>query len=208
MNKLKLDKSFRPEAFQTSISKIVRSKTLKILENQHGKILDVGCGNGIFLLESLAEYPGKFIVFGIDTDNAALGNAKLVFEDNNFVSDHFISGDAFQLPFADNSFDYVFCLNTLVNLSPIKKIEILLKELHRVCKKDKYLVFDYRNRYNPVLSATYFLNRVTNSLSTFAYKWKQFESIITELNAKRKAQYPLGSKNPVFAKGYLVVLEK
>jgi ubiquinone/menaquinone biosynthesis C-methylase UbiE len=208
MTELKLDKSFRPEAFQTPISKIVRSKCLNILQKQSGRILDVGCGNGIFLLEAIAKYPGNIQVFGIDRDYAALGNAKLVFKDNDFNSERFILGNAYQLPFDDDTFDAVFCINTLVNLAPIASIEALIKELHRICKKGKYIIFDYRNWYNPILSVTYFLNRITNSLSTYAYRWKQFESIVTKLKAKRVALHSLGPRNPLLATGQLVILEK
>ncbi|MBN2601383.1 MAG: class I SAM-dependent methyltransferase [Candidatus Marinimicrobia bacterium] len=208
MKELKLERSFRPEAFQTSISKIVRTETHKILENIHGKILDVGCGNGIFLLEAAADYHEQFSTFGVDMDFAALENAKLVFMDNEQKPDRFIQGDAYHLPFADSTFDAVFCINTLVNLAPISTIESLIRELHRVCKKGKYIIFDYRNAYNSAISIMYKMNRITNSLSTFAYKWKQFEPLVKELNVKQLSLTPLGSKNIFLAKGYLTVLEK
>ncbi|MDO9547687.1 MAG: class I SAM-dependent methyltransferase [Candidatus Marinimicrobia bacterium] len=208
MKELKLERSFRPEAFQTSISKIVRTETHKILKNIHGEILDVGCGNGIFLLEAAADYPEQFSTYGVDMDFAALDNAKLVFMDNGLNPDRFIQGDAYRLPFADNMFDAVFCINTLVNLAPISTIEHLIRELHRVCKKGKYIIFDYRNAYNPAISIMYKMNRLTNSLSTFAYKWKQFKPLVKELNAKLISLTPLGSNNIFLAMGFLTVLEK
>ncbi|MBU0712661.1 class I SAM-dependent methyltransferase [bacterium] len=208
MKELNLERSFRPEAFQTSISKIVRTETHKILKNIHGKILDVGCGNGIFLLEAAADYPEQFSTFGVDMDFASLENAKLVFMDNGQNPDRFIQGDAYHLPFADNTFDAVFCKNTLMNITPITTIESLIRELHRVCKKGKYIIFDYRNAYNPAISVIYKMNRLTNSLSVFAYKWKQFKPLVKELNVNLVSLTPLGSKNPFLAKGYLTVLEK
>ena len=146
--------------------------------------------------------------FGIDMDFAALENAKLVFSDNNFQPDRFIQGNAYLLPFEDNTFDAVFCLNTLVNLTPLNTIESLIRELHRVCKKGKYIIFDYRNSYNPAISITYYLNRLTNSLSTFAYRWNQFKPLVNELDVKLSKLIPLGSKNMLIAKGFLAVLEK
>ena len=208
MKKLNLDRSFRPEAFQTSISKLARLETHEILKNFSGKILDVGCGNGIFMLESVNTFSEKLTVFGIDRDFAALENGKQVFADNDFNPDIFIQGNAYQLPFSDNTFDAVFCLNTFVNLAPIQTIEQLIRELHRVCKKGKYIIFDYRNAYNPAISITYQLNRMTNSLSTYAYKWNHFRPLIKELNAKLNQLTPLGSKNLFLAKGFLAVLEK
>ena len=208
MKELNLDRSFRPEAFQTSISKIVRTETHNILKNIQGKILDVGCGNGIFLLEATADYTTQFSSYGIDMDFAALENGKLVFMDNALSPDHFIQGDAYRLPFFDNTFDAVFCINTLVNLAPITIVESLIRELHRVCKKGKYIIFDYRNAYNPAITFTYKLNLLTNTLSTFAYKWKQFKPIVKTINATLVNLTPLGSKNIFLAKGLLAVLEK
>ncbi len=208
MKELNLQRSFRPEAFQTSISKIVRTETHKILKNIHGKILDVGCGNGIFLLKAVADYPEQFSTFGVDMDFAALENAKLVFMDNGQSPDRFIQGNAYHLPFGNDTFDAVFCINTLVNLAPISIIESLIRELHRVCKKGNYIIFDYRNAHNPAISIMYKMNRLTNSLSTFAYKWKQFKPLVKELNVKLVSLIPLGSKNLFLAKGYLAILEK
>jgi len=208
MKELNLDRSFRPEAFQTSISKIVRTETHKILKDIQGNILDVGCGNGIFLLEAIADYTTQFSTYGIDMDFAALENAKLVFMDNAFHPDRFIQGDAYHLPFSDNTFDAVFCINTLVNLAPISIVESLIRELHRVCKKGKYVIFDYRNAYNPAITITYKMNLITNSLSTFAYKWNLFKPIARKLNANLVNLTPLGSKNIFLAKGFLAVLEK
>jgi len=208
MKELNLERSFRPEAFQTSISKIVRTETYKILKNIHGKILDVGCGNGIFLLEAAADYPEQFSTYGVDMDFAALENAKLVFLDNGHNPNRFIQGNAYCLPFADNTFDAVFCKNTFMNISPISTVASMIKEMHRVCKVEKYIIFDFRNEYNPAISITYKMNRITNSLSTFAYKWKQFKPLVQELNVKLVSLIPLGSKNLFLTKGYLAILEK
>ncbi|HDP68816.1 MAG TPA: class I SAM-dependent methyltransferase [Candidatus Marinimicrobia bacterium] len=208
MKELNLERSFRPEAFQTSISRMVRAGTNKILKDIHGKILDVGCGNGIFLLETVANYPEQLIPFGLDRDFAALDNARLVFSDNHFPAQRFVQGDAYQLPFGDNNFDAVFCLNTLVNLAPLATIEALIAELHRVCKPGHPFIFDYRNAWNPAITLTYRMNRLTGSVATFAYKWKHFKPVTTRLQARLINLLPLGSQNIFFAKGFLAILEK
>ncbi|MGC9364712.1 MAG: class I SAM-dependent methyltransferase [Fidelibacterota bacterium] len=208
MNELNLERSCRPEAFQTSISRMVRAETRKILKDIHGKILDVGCGNGIFLLETAANYPDQFVPFGLDRDFAALENARLVFSDNHLPAHRFVQGNAYQLPFNDNTFDAVFCLNTLVNLAPLTTIEALIAELYRVCKPKHPLIFDYRNIWNPAIALTYKINRVTGSVSTFAYRWNNFKPIINRLNARLVNLISLGSKTTFLAKGFLAVLEK
>ena len=208
MKELNLQNSFRPEAFQTSISKVVRAQALITLKNITGKILDVGCGNGIFLLEAETKYPEQITIFGIDLDLVALKNAAVVFKDNNLKPNRFLRGNGCQLPFADNTFESVFCLNTLVNLAPLSFIEELITELYRVCKPGGFIIFDYRNGYNPILAGKYRLNLITGSLSTYAYKWKHFIPITQKLHAKKIAQLPLGINNRFLAFGYLLVLEK
>ncbi|MBL7136601.1 MAG: class I SAM-dependent methyltransferase [Candidatus Marinimicrobia bacterium] len=208
MKELNLKNSIRPEAFQTTISKIVRAKALNTLKNINGKILDVGCGNGIFLLESEVNFSERISIYGVDLDFTALKNAKVVFKDNDLEPKRLILGNGYQLPFANNSFNTVFCLNTLVNLAPLSIIEKLLTELYRVCRPGGLIIFDYRNGYNPILTCKYRINLVTRSLSTFAYKWKHFIPLVTKLNAKKVALYPLGKNNKFLAVGFLLVLEK
>jgi len=208
MKELNLKNSIRPEAFQTTISKIVRAKALDTLKNISGKILDVGCGNGIFLLKSEVNFSEQISTYGVDLDFMALKNAAVVFKDNDLKPNRFILGNGYQLPFPDHLFETVFCLNTLVNLAPLSIIEKLLTELYRVCRPGGFIIFDYRNGYNPILAGKYRINLMTRSLSTFAYKWKHFIPLVTKLNAKKVALYPLGKNNKFLAVGFLLVLEK
>lgn len=71
------------------------------------RILDVGCGTGIFT-RVLADESSAEVV-GVDADVALLGVAR---EHGTSV----VSGDALRLPFADDSFDVVVCQALLINL--------------------------------------------------------------------------------------------
>ena len=54
-------------------------------------------------------------------------------------------GNATKLPFEDNSFDFVYSLNTLHNLHTYD-LDLALREIERVGKKNKYIcVESYRN---------------------------------------------------------------
>jgi len=208
MPELNLQHLSRPEAFQTTISVKVRSKAHEIAADLHGKILDVGCGNGIFLLEWSAGADPSTRLFGLDYDGDALNEAKLIFKDNHLPPDRFIRGDAFHLPFPENMFDAVFCLNTLINIHPFSRVSMLLSELHRVCKKSGKIVFDYRNAYNPVLKSRYIYNSVTGRLTTHAHSWTDFAELRKKLGIRHSEKKPIGSRFPLFALGFMTVWEK
>jgi SAM-dependent methyltransferase len=102
------------------------------------KVLDVGCGKG-FLLHDLKEAVPGIEVAGIDISEYAIDHAKEEVKDSLQVC------HAKKLPFADNSFDFVFSINTLHNLY-VNDMLAALSEMERVSRKDKYLcVESYRN---------------------------------------------------------------
>lgn len=107
------------------------------------KILDVGCGKGFLLYDFTQAVPGIEVV-GIDISEYAIENSK------EEVKDKLQVAKASKLPFEDNSFDYVFSINTLHNLYCYDLLDAL-KEMERVSKKDKYLcVESYRNEEEKV----------------------------------------------------------
>lgn len=106
-------------------------------------VLDVGCGMGFLLYEITQVCPGVKIS-GIDISEYAIEHAKPEIRD--FVQ----VANATSLPFADDSFDLVFSLNTLHNLY-ISDLAQAISEIERVGRGDKYLVVEsYRNEQEKV----------------------------------------------------------
>jgi ubiquinone/menaquinone biosynthesis C-methylase UbiE len=101
-----------------------------------GRILDVGCGNGIFTLR-LAKARAK--VVGLDFSRFLLAQ--------NSHPD-LICGDALQLPFPDESFDSSFEANVLHHVA---ERESVIKEMARVSRR--YVVLLEPNRNNPLMFA-------------------------------------------------------
>ena len=66
---------------------------------ERGRFLEVGCGPG-FVTEALRELRPGLTVVGLDLDPTLLGVAKDLFPA--------VRGDATRLPFADDSFDFVY----------------------------------------------------------------------------------------------------
>lgn len=102
------------------------------------KILDIGCGKGFLLYEFTQVVPG-IEVTGIDISAYAIENAKEEIKDKLQV------GNCTTLPFADNTFDFVYSINTFHNLS-IDQLEQAIKEMERVGKKSKWCCIEsYRD---------------------------------------------------------------
>lgn len=101
-------------------------------------ILDVGCGKGFLMFELQRLLPGCE-VFGLDISRYAIDNAK------NEVADKIHEGSAVSLPWGDNSFDFVFSINTLHCLQNFE-LSDALSEIQRVGRHHKYIcVESFRN---------------------------------------------------------------
>lgn len=107
------------------------------------RVLDVGCGKAFLLYDLTQSVPG-LEVQGIDISRYGIETAK------EEVRPFLQVADAMQLPFPDKTFDLVISINTLHNLS-CEKLELALKEIERVGKKNKYLVVEsFRNEEEKV----------------------------------------------------------
>jgi len=101
-----------------------------------GRILDLGCGNGIFTQRLTRE--------GADVTGLDL-SAELLHQNPH---DRLARGDAVQLPFRDSAFDLVFEANLLHHVGSPAEV---ICEMQRVSKK--YVVLLEPNRYNPLMFA-------------------------------------------------------
>lgn len=110
------------------------------------KVLDLGCGNGRF-----SEFLKGTDYTGVDNSSGLIEEAKKKYPQLKFVK-----ADALNLPFSDNSFDFVFSIALLHHI-PSKELRIkFLKEVKRVLKgkliitvwkfhmrKEKHLLLKY-----------------------------------------------------------------
>lgn len=97
-------------------------------------VLDVGCAKG-FMMHDMAELIPGITVKGIDVSEYAIANA---IDD---MKSHVQVADARKLPFADNSFDVVFSINTIHNLER-EECGLALREIQRVSKRGAYITVD------------------------------------------------------------------
>jgi SAM-dependent methyltransferase len=103
------------------------------------RILDVGCGKGYLLYEFTQAVPG-IEVAGLDISEYGIANAK------EEVKPFLKVGTATDLPWEDNTFDYVVSLGALHNL-PIMDLKTGVQEIERVgnSAREHIMVESWRN---------------------------------------------------------------
>ena len=107
------------------------------------RVLDVGCGKAFLLYELMQAVPGLQVA-GIDVSQYAIDHAK------DEVRPFLLQGTAQNLPFEDNSFDFVFSINTLHNLF-IYDLKSAVQHIERVSRGNSYICVEaYRNEQEKV----------------------------------------------------------
>jgi len=89
------------------------------------RVLEVGCGEGIVLATLAARLPGTRFD-GLELDERVLGQARI-----RCPGAKLVRGDACELPFGNQSFDLVVCLEVLEHLPEPARA---LRELRRVAR--------------------------------------------------------------------------
>ena len=108
-----------------------------------GRILDVGCGPGIFAGPCLER---GFRYHGIDLANRMIDEGHRRF--GNLEGIEFTVGDARQLPIPSDSIDALLCLGMLEYVSQEQEV-LYLKEMTRVVKPGGIAVFSFLNARSP-----------------------------------------------------------
>jgi len=102
------------------------------------KVLDVGCAKGFMIYDFKLLMPDLQIQ-GVDVSPYAKDHAKPE------VAELVSVANAKDLPFADDSFDLVICINAIHNLPP-EDCKQAFREIQRVTRKDAFVMNDaWRN---------------------------------------------------------------
>jgi ubiquinone/menaquinone biosynthesis C-methylase UbiE len=157
----------------------VRREALALCRDAKGRLLEVGCGEGLFLAQ-VSEGNRGIEIFGIDNDEARLMAAA-----NRLRNANLSVQDAGNLSFEDDYFDTVVCINVLFNMGSMEEVRRTLGEMRRVCKKDGSIIFDFRNSENPLSSVKYRLAKyyddTIRNLPLRTYSTRDIEGILRDL---------------------------
>ena len=116
------------------------------------RVLEVAPGPGYFAIE-LAKL-GHFAITGLDISATCVQIARENARKEN-VEVAFHQGDVSEMPFASNTFDFVFCRAAFKNFSkPVRALE----EMHRVLKPDGRAVIIDLRRDAPVDAVNHAIN--------------------------------------------------
>ncbi|MFC1625143.1 class I SAM-dependent methyltransferase [Patescibacteria group bacterium] len=132
-----------PKSFPTSVNKYLDDWMFdqiskKLNKNQQFSILDLGCGYGRLSKSILEKYP-KSHVFGVDISKnyIELYNKKLNPRGKAKV------GDIRNIPFKDESMDFVFVVTSLMYIVDKINQEKVFNEIFRVLKKNgKFMIIE------------------------------------------------------------------
>ncbi len=109
-------------------------------------VLDVGAGSGE-LLRTIAEFARKqkrkAHLTGLELN--ARSAAAILEESKNHPQINAVRGDALNLPFADNSFDYVICSLFTHHFTDENVVQIL-SEMDRLARRNIYVIDLHRHR--------------------------------------------------------------
>lgn len=120
------------------------------------RVLEVGVGTGI----SLDAYPPYVHVIGIDPSADMLAQAQAKSSDNGWGHIEVRHGDALNLDFPDNSFDWVTSFHVMTVVPEPRR---MMDEMVRVCKPGGHIVLI--NHFASPKPWLYFLGKVVNPLT-------------------------------------------
>lgn len=104
------------------------------------KLIDVGCGNAGYLLMRFHDF-GCTDLTGLELGDEFKKDITDSLLRYNNPKEHFklVSGSVLDLPFEDNSFDFVSCHGVLLHLNDLDEVKKGFAELTRICKRNGYL---------------------------------------------------------------------
>lgn len=135
---------------------------------QNVKALDIGCGGG-FSCEFMANRGA--IVSGIDQSLNSLQIAQEHAQKSGIKIDY-KHGFAENLPYDDNLFDIVTCVDVLEHVADLNKV---ISEIERVLKPNGFFLFDTINRNLKSRAVMiWLLENITKDIDRGVHDWRKF----------------------------------
>ena len=170
---------------------LARGKALELCAGRTGRLLEVGCGEGLFLRRLKERCPGLELS-GVDISAERVQAAGERLGGGAAVSVQ----DASRLSFPDGHFDTVVCVNVLFNLPSRETVAQVLREIARVSRAGARIIADFRNAGNPLLGLKYALaplyDPTVRGLPLRAYRPAEMKRFLSGAGLSAARAYPLG----------------
>jgi len=177
----------------------IRGRVKQLIRDNNGFLLDIGCGEGL-LFETLLTKGNMLRCVGIDTEHEMLEIANERFQKMKTHSLNFLKAHAQNLPFLDKSIDIAICINTFYNFRTKDDIVEALEEMERVCKRDGFVIFDIRNKINPLVYLSFkFVWLYDTQVTLNAYSLNELTTVLTSRGMVIKETVPVGFPITMFA---------
>ena len=157
----------------------IRDRAKQLIKDNNGFLLDIGCGEGL-LFETLLTKGNMLRCVGIDTEHEMLETANERFRTMKPHSINFLKAHAQNLPFLGKSIDIAICINTFYNFHAKDDVVEALEEMERVCKRDGSIIFDVRNKINPLVYFSFkFVWLYDTQVTLNAYSLNELTTVLT-----------------------------
>jgi ubiquinone/menaquinone biosynthesis C-methylase UbiE len=182
----------------------IRGRVKQLIKDNNGFLLDIGCGEGL-LFETLLTKGNMFRCVGIDTEHEMLEIANERFQKMKPHSPNFLKAHAQNLPFLNKSIDIAICINTFYNFHTKGDVIAALEEMERVCQQDGFIIFDVRNKMNPLVYLSFkFVWLYDTQVTLNAYSLNELTTVLTSRGMVIKETVPIGFPIKMFAPIILV----
>ena len=132
----------------------IRRAALAICAQSSGRLLEVGCGEGLFLAQ-LAKLNPRVEIWGVDNWPEILARARERFGKDRVTQIKLVEAKAGHLPFEDAYFDVVVFINVLICIGSWEDVKAAFKEISRVARPGAKLILEFRNSRNALLKLKY-----------------------------------------------------
>ena len=130
---------------------------LPLLDFNASRTLEVGCGEGIMLLELWRRRKGNSLFVGIEPDLESVRWGNLIAKGSSASGVFIFRGSAIPLGFSDKAFDQVLLIDVLEHLYDDR---LALREIHRVLKPGGRLVISVPTPNFPNVFGREFADRI------------------------------------------------
>ena len=187
---------------------IVRYTVLDLIKQETGNILEVGCGEGLFIAR-LTKTNQDLNIFGMDKRNEILLKARDRLKDSRINDVHLIQADACAIPFRGNYFNTIICVNTFYNMPSDEIFRNSLREITRVCRKGGRVFFDIRNSMNPLINMKYKLAKYyDDTISLITHNLNRVTAYLEEGDLEITNRINIGFPKNIFSPIFILETKK